>query len=143
MASLNKVFLIGNLTRDPELRVTSGGTPVTDLGLAVSESFQSSDGTRKEKTTFVDITVWGRQAETSCQYLAKGRPVMIEGSLQLDSWTNSDGEKRSRLRVRALRVQFLGRPGGDKGERPGQAPEEATNNDVAGNSGIEEDDIPF
>lgn len=110
MAQLNKVFLMGNLTRDPELRYTPGGSAVTDLGLAVNRSWTSKDGERKEDTLFIDVTVWDRQAETCCQYLKKGRPIHVEGSLKMESWEDkTTGEKRSKIKVLADRVQFLDR----------------------------------
>ena len=110
MGAMNRVFLMGNLTRDPELRQTSTGMAVSDLGLAVSEKFRNKAGEMVETTCFADIVVWGKQAEACGQYLGKGSPVMVEGRLQLDQWQTDKGEKRSRLRVRADRVQFLGRP---------------------------------
>lgn len=110
MADVNRVFLAGNLTRDPEVRYTPSGTAVADLGLAINERYKSKDGTWEEKTVFVDVVVWGRQAETSGEYLYKGSPVLVEGRLQLDQWENQQGEKRSKIRVRADRVQFLGSP---------------------------------
>lgn len=110
MATMNRVFLAGNLTRDLEVRYTPSGTAVTDMGLAVNESYRNKAGELVETTVFVDIVVWGRQAETSAEYLSKGSPVLVEGRLILDSWQTDSGEKRSRLRVRADRVQFLGRP---------------------------------
>ena len=110
MGSVNRVFLMGNLTRDPALRKTPSGTAVSDLGLAVSEKYRNKSGEMVETTCFADIVVWGRQAEACGQYLAKGAPVMVEGRLQLDQWQTDSGEKRSRLRVRADRVQFLARP---------------------------------
>jgi single-strand DNA-binding protein len=117
MASLNKVFLMGNLTRDPELRYTPGGAAVTDLPIAVNRSWTGKDGERKEEVLFVDITVWDRQAETCCQYLKKGRSIHVEGSLKLESWDDkTSGEKRTKIKVVAERVQFLDRredgPGG-------------------------------
>jgi single-strand DNA-binding protein len=112
MSSMNRVFLMGNLTRDPELRQTQGGVAVSDLGLAVSQKYRNKAGEEVETTCFADIVVWGRQAETCRQYLAKGSPVMVEGQLQLDQWKTEAGEKRSRLRVKADRVQFLGKPRG-------------------------------
>lgn len=119
MANLNKVFLAGNITRDPEIRYTPTGTAVTDLGLAVNESYKNKAGELVETTTFVDVVVWGRQAETCGEYLSKGSPALIEGRLQLDQWQTDAGEKRSRLRVRADRVQFLGRPRrGEAGDAP-------------------------
>ncbi|MCE0482648.1 MAG: single-stranded DNA-binding protein [Methylacidiphilales bacterium] len=114
MANLNKVLLIGNLTRDPEVRYTPKGTAVGDLGIAINDSYKAQDGTIKEVVTYVDIEVWGRQAETCKQYLTKGRPVFIEGQLKLDQW-EQDGQKKSRLKVRADRVQFLGSGGGRSG----------------------------
>lgn len=109
MAQLNKVFLMGNLTRDPELRRLPSGVAVTELGLALNRSFQGKDGERREEVTFIDVTVWDRQAETCCQYLRKGRPVHVEGYLKMDTWDDkSTGEKRSKLKVQADRVQFLG-----------------------------------
>ena len=107
-ASLNKVLLMGNLTRDPEVKYTPKGTAVCDLGLAVNDSYKAQDGTIKETVTFVDIEVWGRTAENCKQYLTKGRPIFVEGQLRLDQWETPQGEKKSRLKVRADRVQFLG-----------------------------------
>src|SRR2546428_13112105 len=111
MASLNKVFLIGNLTRDPEVRYTPKGTAIANLGLAVNRSWTDESGQQKEEVLFVDIDVWGRQAETCGQYLSKGRPVFVEGRLRLDSWEDKEsGQKRNKLKVVAERVQFLGAP---------------------------------
>ena len=112
MASLNKVFLMGNLTRDPEVRHTPKGTAVGDLAMAINMSYRAQDGTEKEEVCYVDVVVWGRQAETCRDYLSKGAPVFVEGRLQLDQWEGPEGEKKSRLRVRADRVQFLSRGGG-------------------------------
>jgi single-strand DNA-binding protein len=114
-ANLNKVFLMGNLTRDPEVRYTPKGTAVGEFGLAINDSYKAQDGTIKESVTYVDIEVWSRQAETCKQYLSKGRPVFIEGSLKFDQWETPEGQKKSKLRVRAERVQFLGSPGGGQG----------------------------
>lgn len=109
MASFNKVILMGNLTRDPEVRYTNSGVPVATLRLAVSETFRRRDTNEQvERTCFVDVQAWQRQAETCEQYLSKGRPVLVEGRLELNEWETSQGEKRSMLRVRADRVQFLG-----------------------------------
>jgi single-strand DNA-binding protein len=109
MANLNRVLLIGNLTRDPELRYTPKGTAVVDIGLAVNRIYSGEDGEKKEETTFVDVTLWGRQAEIAGQYLKKGRPVFIEGRLQLDTWDDRQtGQKRSRLRVVCENMQLLG-----------------------------------
>jgi single-strand DNA-binding protein len=111
MASFNKVLLMGNLTRDPEVRYTPKGTAVCTLGLAVNETYTTQGGEQKEEVVFVDIDVWGRQAETAGQYLSKGRPVFVEGRLRLDTWDDKDtGQKRSKLKVVGLRVQFLGAP---------------------------------
>jgi single-strand DNA-binding protein len=109
MASYNKVLLMGNLTRDPEMRYTPKGTAVARLGLAVNERFTTSDGEQKESTTFVDVDVWGKQAETISQYLSKGSPIFIEGRLRLDSWDDKEsGQKRSKLKVICDRFQFIG-----------------------------------
>src|SRR5471032_3419537 len=117
-ASLNKVLLMGNLTRDPEVRYTPKGTAVGDLAIAINDSYKAQDGTIKETVTFVDVEVWGRQAETCKQYLTKGRPVFVEGQLRLDQW-EQEGQKKSKLKVRADRVQFLGSPGGRSGGSSG------------------------
>lgn len=111
-ATLNKVFLMGNLTRDPEMKQTPSGDTVAELGLAVSEQFRSrATNEVREVVTFVDVTVWGKVAENCGQYLTKGRPIFVEGRLVLDSWEDkTTGQKRSRLRVRADRVQFLYAP---------------------------------
>lgn len=108
MASLNKVFLIGNLTQDPELRRLPTGTAVATLRMAVNESFQTKGGERQERTLYVDVDVWDRQAETCQQYLQKGAPAFVEGRLQMDQWTDKEsGQTRSRMKIRAERVQFL------------------------------------
>ena len=111
MANLNKVFLIGNLTRDPELRYIPSGAAVADIGIAVNRSFTKKDGEKSEETLFVKVVVWGKQAESSAKYLSKGRPVFIEGRLQSRSWEDKDGQKRSTMEVVAERVQFLGTQG--------------------------------
>jgi single-strand DNA-binding protein len=112
MANLNRVLLIGNLTRDPETRYTPKGTAVTDIALAVNRQWKDDSGEKKEEVTFVDVTLWGRQAEIAQEYLRKGRPVFIEGRLQLDSWDDKQtGQKRSRLRVVAENIQMLGAKG--------------------------------
>src|SRR3989338_694811 len=108
MASLNKVFLIGNLTRDPELRYTPAGVAVTNLGLAVNRRFRDKSGEVKEDVCFLTVTVWDKQAEACSQYLQKGSPIFVEGVLQSRSWETNDGQKRSTIDVRAERVQFLG-----------------------------------
>src|SRR5476651_2069575 len=123
-ASLNKVLLMGNLTRDPEVKYTPKGTAVCDLGMAINDSYKAQDGTIKETVTYVDVEVWGRTAENCKQYLAKGRGVFVEGQLRLDQW-EQDGQKRSKLKVRADRVQFLG-GGGGGGARQGGEQRSAT-----------------
>jgi primosomal replication protein N len=109
MASVNKVIIIGNCTRDPELRYTPKGTAVTDLGLAMNRSFASDGGERREETTFVDVTLWGRTAEIAKEYLSKGRQVYIEGRLQMDSWEDkTSGQKRSKLKIVGEQMTLLG-----------------------------------
>jgi single-strand DNA-binding protein len=110
MAQLNRVFLMGNLTRDPELRRLTNGTAVTDLGLALNRTYTDKNGEKREEVVFIDVTVWDRQAETCCQYLKKGRAIHVEGFLKMDSWDDkTTGEKRTKLKVQADRVQFLDR----------------------------------
>ena len=120
MANLIKVFLIGNLTRDPELRVTPKGTAVCSFGMAVNRTYRDEGGNTHEETTFVDIEAWGRQGETISKYLSKGRSVMIEGRLRFDSWESKTGEKRSKLKVVADNFQFMGRAGGEGGSSEGE-----------------------
>ncbi len=110
MANLNKVFLIGNLTRDPELRYTPSGTAVSNLGLAVNRRFKDREGQQKSEVCYITVVVWDKQAEVCNQYLKKGRPIFIEGRLQSRSWEAKDGSKRNVLEVRAERIQFLGTP---------------------------------
>lgn len=115
MASLNRVYLVGNLTRDPDVRQTPSGKPVAELRLAVSETYRDRQtGQPKEVVCYVDVVVWERQAELCQQYLAKGRPVLIEGRLTYDEWKTPQGESRNKLRVRADTVKFLG--SGKRGE---------------------------
>ena len=154
---------MGNLTRDPEVRYTPKGNAVTDLGLAVNRSYTLDSGERREEVTFVDITVWGRQAELAGQYLHKGRPVFVEGRLQLDSWEDKNtGEKRNKLRVVCENMRFIGNRGdspageqsdpahdregaGSYGAGPAAAGAQAGGADVASPAADldEEDDIPF
>ncbi len=155
MASLNKVLLMGNLTRDPEVRHTPKGTAVGDLAMAINMTYKAQDGTEKEEVCYVDVVVWGRQAETCRDYLSKGAPVFVEGRLQLDQWEGPEGEKKSRMRVRADRVQFLSRGGGGAGGGRGprseaaggggaSAPAEGGAEKPAGpGRDIPEDDVPF
>jgi len=122
MANFNKVMLMGNLTRDPEIRYTPKGTAVAEIGLAINRYFSGESGDKREETTFVDVTLWGRTAEIASEYLKKGRPVFIEGRLQLDTWEDKQsGQKRSKLRVVAEGMQLLGSRGGGGG---GGGPEE-------------------
>ena len=123
MASYNRVILMGNLTRDPEVRYVPSGRPVADMGLAVNEKYKNSEGDLVERTDFFDITVWGPQGENCGKYLKKGRPVLVEGRLRLDTWENDQGEKRSKVKVIADRVQFLGT--GRAAEGDGSAGEDA------------------
>ena len=111
MASFNRVILLGNLTRDPELRYIPSGTAVTEIGLAVNDRRKAANGEWVEETTFVDVTLWGRQAEIATEYLNKGSPVLIEGRLKLDTWQDKEGQKRSKLRVVGERMQMVGSKG--------------------------------
>ncbi|MFH0935584.1 MAG: single-stranded DNA-binding protein [Candidatus Omnitrophota bacterium] len=114
MASYNKVLLMGNLTKDPELRYTPQGTAVANLRLAVNRKFRNKNQELKEEVCFITAVVWNKQAETCNQYLQKGRPVFVEGRLQSRSWEDNAGQKRSVIEVRAERVQFLGAPTGGR-----------------------------
>src|SRR6184192_3232004 len=127
MASFNKVILLGNLTRDPEVRYTPKGSAVCDLDIAVNRVYTTDSGEKREEATFVDVTFWGRTAEVAGEYLKKGRPVFIEGRLQLDSWEDKQsGQKRSKLKVVGEGLQLLGaRPSGSGstgGEESSSAP---------------------
>jgi len=123
MASYNRVILVGNLTRDPEIRYTPNGTPVCDLGLAVNERTKGPSGEWTDEPVFVDVTLWERTAEVASEYLTKGSPVLIEGRLKLDTWQGTDGQKRSKLRVVCQRMQMLGcRTGGGPSGEGGPAP---------------------
>jgi single-strand DNA-binding protein len=162
MANLNKVMLIGNLTRDPELRYTPSGKAVADISLAINRVWNNDAGQKQEETIFVDVTLWGRQAELAQQYLGKGRGVYIEGRLQMDTWDDKEtGKKRSRLKVVGDNLQFLpdgrggapsgGNGGGNSQERPQQTsrPPQQRSGPPQGASAAppdefqEEDDIPF
>jgi single-strand DNA-binding protein len=148
MASFNKVILLGNLTRDPEVRYTPKGTAVTDLGLAVNRNYTAENGEKREEVTFVDVTFWGRTAEVAGEYLKKGRPVFVEGRLQLDSWDDKQsGQKRTKLKVIGESMQMLGAPrgggsgggdeeGGSRSSRPAPPPKAAP-------SAPDDDEIPF
>lgn len=148
MGSMNRVFLMGNLTRAPELRKTPSGIAVSDLGLAVNEKYRNKAGDLIDSVCFADIVVWGRQAETCGQYLGKGSPIIVEGRLQLDQWKTNSGENRSRLRIRAERVQFLSSPrraGADSREIPAVSdnPEEASDSVNSDDEGGSNARFPF
>jgi single-strand DNA-binding protein len=114
MANVNKVILIGNVTRDPEVKFTSKGSAVTDIGLAINRNYTLDNGEKREETTFVDVELWGRLAEIAGEYAKKGRPVYIEGRLRMDTWEDkASGQKRSRMKVVGENLQLLGgRTGG-------------------------------
>ncbi|HWA98309.1 MAG TPA: single-stranded DNA-binding protein [Pirellulales bacterium] len=114
MASFNRVVLVGNLTRDPEIRYTTSSLAVCDIGLAVNDRRKNANGEWIEETTFVDVTLWGRTAEVAGEYLKKGSSVLIEGRLKLDTW-EKDGQKRSKLKVVGELMQMLGGKGGGGG----------------------------
>ncbi len=118
MASYNRVVLLGNVTRDPELRYVPSGMAVTDLGLAVNDRRKNANGEWVEETTFVDVTLWGRTAEVACEYLSKGSPVFIEGRLKLDTW-EKEGKKNSKLKVVGEKLQLIGQKGGGGGRHRG------------------------
>jgi single-strand DNA-binding protein len=153
MASFNKVILLGNLTRDPEVRYTPKGTAVTELGMAVNRVYTAENGEKREETTFVDVTLWGRTAEIAGEYLKKGRPVFIEGRLQLDTWDDKQsGQKRSKLKVVGEGLQLIGsRPGGGGGggggdEESSGAPRSSSRSappPKAAPSAPDDDEIPF
>ena len=142
MSSYNRVILMGNLTRDIELKYIQSGTAVTELGLAVNDRRKSPSGEWVQDTTFVDVTVWGREAEVAAEYLRKGSPVLIEGRLKLDTW-ETDGQKRSKLRVVCERLQLIGRKedGGEQRQatKPAPTPKPIANVPAP----HYDDDIPF
>lgn len=116
MSSFNKVIVMGNLTRTPELRTTPGGAQVTDITLAVNDKYKDGQGNWQERTTFVDITVWGKQAETLCRWKKQGDALLVEGRLQQDKWVDKEtGKNRTKLKVVANNFSFVGRGGGDGG----------------------------
>ena len=117
-ANLNKTLLIGNLTRDVDLKYLPSGAPVANFGLAVNRTYTNSDGEKVEDPCFVEIVAWNRLAEVCSEYLAKGKPVFVEGRLQMDTWEQEDGQKRSKLKVIAQNIQFLG--GGAKADSAGE-----------------------
>ena len=115
MAGYNRVILMGNLTRDPQLRYLPNNTAVCEFGIAANRRFRDRDGNQKEEVCFVDVTAWGRQAETINQYMGKGRPILVEGRLKFDQWTGQDGQRRSKLTVVAENFQFVGSREGSGG----------------------------
>lgn len=115
MASFNKVILLGNLTRDPDMRMTPGGMAICKLGLAVNRVFTTKEGEKREEVTFVDCDAFGRQAETISKYMSKGQAIMIEGRLRLDQWETKEGDKRSKLSVVVENFQFVGGRSGEGG----------------------------
>ncbi len=158
MASFNKVILVGNLTRDPEVRYTPKGSAVCDLALAVNRQYSLENGEKREEVTYVDVVLWARLAEIAGEYLKKGRPVLIEGRLQLDSWDDKQsGQKRSKLRVVGETMQLLGsRPGAGSsgGEEEGMSSSAASRSSGSSRSSApppkssapsepDDDDIPF
>ena len=157
MASFNKVVLVGNLTRDPELRYTPKGTAIAKIGLAVNRVWTNEAGEKKEEVTFVDVDVFGRTAENVGQYMRKGRPILIEGRLKLDQWDDKQtGQKKSKLGVVAETVQFLGSSQGGEGGGSGggapapraqrsapAAPAAPAGEPVEGDGPPESDDVPF
>ena len=163
MANLNKVMLIGNVTRDPEIRYTPKGTALVELGLAVNRRYTTDNGEKREETTFVDITFWGRTAEIANEYLRKGRSVYVEGRLQLDTWDDkTTGQKRSKIKIIGEEMQMLGsREGGGGGgasrteydeeprssrpaqQRPAGRPATPPQPPADPDLDVEGDDIPF
>ena len=143
MTGFNRVVLIGNLTRDPELRQIPSGTSVAELGLATNERYRNREGELAESTCFVDVVAWGKQAETCDQYLSKGAPILVEGRLQFDQWLNSEGQKRSRLRVRADRIRFMGRASSSQGDRPEGGPASGPQAAAPAVSDESDDNLPF
>ena len=147
MAQLNKVLLIGNLTRDPEVRYTPKGIAVADIGLATNRTYRTDSGEEREEVCYVTVVVWGKQAEAAGKYLKKGRPVFVEGRLQFESW-EKNGEKRTTLKVVCERLQFLGasnRSESEGGSNADKPPAEGASvpSDVKAGSDPENDDIPF
>ena len=136
MASFNRVILLGNITRDIELRHTPSNLAVTEVGLAVNDKRKDANGQWVEETTFVDVTLWGRTAEVAKEYLGKGSPILIEGRLKLDTW-ETDGQKRSKLRVVGEKMQMLG----SKGDKPQSQYSEAATPQAVAATPVE--DVPF
>ena len=151
MASLNKVMLIGNLTRDPEVRYTPKGTAVCDIGLAVNRRFiNEATGERQEEVTYLDVVLWGKQAELAGQYLHKGRSLFIEGRLQMDTWEDkATGQKRNKIKIVCENMQFIGGTGGggggqqaDDGEGGYSAPPQQARRPAGGGGGYQQRQAP-
>ena len=134
MSGFNRVVMMGNLTRDPEARQLPSGTAVTEMGLAVTETYKNKDGEFNERVCYVNVVTWGKQAEACAEHLKKGSPVLVEGRLQFDQWETKDGQKRSKHRVRADRVKFLRRAAST--QQQDRAPAMASSTTV-------DDDMPF
>lgn len=154
MASFNQVILLGNLTRDVELKHTPSNQAVANIGLAMNRQYKTRDGEQREETTFVDCEAWGRQAEVMAQYLSKGRPVFIQGRLKLDTWQDQQGQNRSKLKVVVENFQFVGgRDGGGGGASQGggggsrqefqPSPSGGSGGGGGGHTPVPDDDIPF
>lgn len=165
MANLNKVFLMGNLTRDPELRYTPSGTAVCEFGVAINRRWTTPEGERRDETCFVDCNMWARRGEVIAEYFRKGSPIFIEGRLQFDQWETRDGQKRSKLRVVAENFEFLGERGGREGGGPppsggqrqpqrqappqrepsdrGEAPQGPAPEEPGAGFDVKDDEIPF
>lgn len=140
--SFNKIILVGNLGRDPELRYTPQGTPVCSFTLATNERRRDKTGETQDQTTWFRVTLWGRQAETASQYLTKGRPVYVEGRLRVEEWTDRDGRSRYTLEVHATDMQFIGGRGDEPAANP-KGDAESPPDVSAESGGIGDDDIPF
>jgi single-strand DNA-binding protein len=148
MPSYNKVLLMGNITRDVQLKQTSGNQSVVEIGVAVNRKYKTKDGQEREEVTFVDCECWGPRAEVIAKYFTKGKPIFIEGRLKLDTWEDKDGQKRSKMRVMIEDFQFVegrGGGGGGGGGDEGYAPSRSSGGSAGrgGHSGIQEEEIPF
>ena len=142
--SFNKVILVGNLGRDPELRYTPQGTPVCSFSIATNERRKDKTGEMQDQTTWFKVTLWGRQAETASQYLTRGRPIYIEGRLRVEEWTDRDGKQRHTLEVHATDMQFIGGAGRDEATPPTAKAAAATAQEpTADAADLNDDDVPF
>ena len=139
--SFNKIILVGNLGRDPELRYTPQGNPVCSFSMATNERRKDKTGEFQDQTTWFRVTLWGRQAETASQYLTKGRPVYIEGRLRVEEWTDRDGKPRQTLEVTATDMQFIG--GGGRFDDAGPSERSAPASEPPAEHGDTDDDVPF